>query len=1187
MSKINYLIIPNSNTITGTANDDILNGTAGIDKIYGLDGNDTLNGLSGNDVLEGGNGNDALNGADGGDTLHGLSGNDTMSGGSGDDALEGGDGKDVITGDDGSDVLYGGAGNDTLAGGAGLDVIDGGDGEDTAVYNLPFASATIYGVASATGKKITVFSVDGAEQLSGIEKIQFSDKTILTNDYLTEFQVNTYTTDDQLASATTTLVDGGFVICWQSHNQDGSDWGAYGQRYAADGSLEGKEFLINSQIDRDQSDLAVTALADGGFVIAWDSFNQDAVNTWGVYAQRYTANGKASGSEFRVNTYINGDQVYPSLTGLNDGGFVATWQSFGFDGRDIYGQRFSADSSKLGDEFRINTVTSNDQVQPTITALVDGGFVVTWSAGWGDGNGMSIAGQRYGSNGLKIGDEFRINTYTVEDQGGYNPEQRAQITALYDGGFVVFWDSHGQDGDNWGIYAQRFDAAGKPKGNEFQVNTYTIGAQTDPAVTTLADGGFVVTWSSTSQDSWLLGQRYDANAVAVGSEFRIQANANRSNVTALTDGGFMVTWDANGQDGDGYGVYGQRFDVNGQRIALLQTNHLPTGEVLISGTAQEAQILTASNTLTDADGLGKISYQWQANGTVLGDGSTYLVKASDVGKTISVTASYTDGKGTPEHVDSITTHNVLPLADAGVSITDNDYATSENGDTATFKVFLNAPPVHDVSLNFTSTDLTEGVINQPELIFTSANWSTPQDLIISGVDDSIVDGAIIYTITGSISTLDVQYSSPAVTIPQLSMSNANDDDIIYGDVGGAKIDVLNGGSGEDLLYGKDMNDDLSGGTGNDTLWGGYGNDVLSGNEGNDLLNGEQDNDHLDGGAGNDTLDGGLGADTMIGGTGSDTYYLGYDAKDVIDDQGLSSDIDTVIMPYQLSQYTLPEGIENGSITQGTGTGNLTGNDSNNSLIGNDGKNTLNGDVGRDSLFGGGGADTLIGGADSDTIDGGTGNDLIVGGNGLGDDNYTGGAGNDTVKYTSATKPISVDLMTGKASGDEIGTDKLSGIENVIAGQSDDNVNGNASNNRLEGFNGNDTLNGGAGNDSLVGNIGVDLLFGGLGADLFIFTSETESGITALTRDTIQDFKHGDGDKIDLSGIDANTVLAVNNAFTAPTIGSAFTGTFSHAGQLYFDTTTHILYGNNDADNSEDFSILLIGVTSLVATDFKL
>ena len=131
---------------------------------------------------------------------------------------------------------------------------------------------------------------------------------------------------------------------------------------------------------------------------------------------------------------------------------------------------------------------------------------------------------------------------------------------------------------------------------------------------------------------------------------------------------------------------------------------------------------------------------------------------------------------------------------------------------------------------------------------------------------------------------------------------------------------------------------------------------------------------------------------------------------------------------------------------------------------------------------------------------------------------------------------------------------------------------------------NDTLSALAGDDTLIGGAGTDKLTGGLGADTFKFNNLSDSGITAKTRDTITDFKSTQNDKIDLSGIDANSVLAGDQAFTF--INNA---TFSAdaTGQLRFDSQTGILYGSTNADTNAEFSILLSGVKSLVMGDFIL
>ena len=99
---------------------------------------------------------------------------------------------------------------------------------------------------------------------------------------------------------------------------------------------------------------------------------------------------------------------------------------------------------------------------------------------------------------------------------------------------------------------------------------------------------------------------------------------------------------------------------------VANVNDAPTGSASISGTPTEDQVLTAINTLADEDGLGTIGYQWQRNGVdILGATSTtYTLTQTDVGTSIRVVASYTDGQGTHESVISAGLGPVANVNDA-------------------------------------------------------------------------------------------------------------------------------------------------------------------------------------------------------------------------------------------------------------------------------------------------------------------------------------------------------------------------------------------------------------------------------------------------------------------------------------------------------------------------------------------
>ena len=184
-----------------------------------------------------------------------------------------------------------------------------------------------------------------------------------------------------------------------------------------------------------------------------------------------------------------------------------------------------------------------------------------------------------------------------------------------------------------------------------------------------------------------------------------------------------------------------------------------------------------------------------------------------------------------------------------------------------------------------------------------------------------------------------------------------------------------------------------------------------------------------------------------------------------------------------------------------------------SIYSGDGDDYVESFAGNDILDGGDGNDHLYAGSGNDIVDGGAGDDLIVGGDGAGNDTYRGGSGVDTVKYTSATKAISVNLSAGKASGTEINNDKLYDIENLIAGDGSDTIVGGIVSNYLYGGLGNDKIDGGAGDDLIYGGAGKDTLKGGLGhdvlygddgADRFLFDTK----LSLTNSDTISDFQDG-------------------------------------------------------------------------------
>jgi len=191
----------------------------------------------------------------------------------------------------------------------------------------------------------------------------------------------------------------------------------------------------------------------------------------------------------------------------------------------------------------------------------DGDFVITWQSSNQDGNSGGIYAQRFNASGVVQGGEFLVNTYTTDNQ--YLPG----VAMDSDGDFVIAWESYNQDGDGYGIYAQRYNAMGVAQGTEFQVNTYTTSYQASPSIAMDSDGNFTIAWESQQDGSsyGIYAQRYNASGVAQGSEFLVNThttNAQRDPAIAMeSSGDFLIAWKSLDQDGDGYGVYAQQYTI--------------------------------------------------------------------------------------------------------------------------------------------------------------------------------------------------------------------------------------------------------------------------------------------------------------------------------------------------------------------------------------------------------------------------------------------------------------------------------------------------------------------------------------------------------------------------------------------------------------------------------------------------
>jgi hypothetical protein len=356
-----------------------------------------------------------------------------------------------------------------------------------------------------------------------------------------EFQVNTHTIFQQYRPAVATNATGGFAVVWGSSLQDGSSSGVFGQMFNSAGSPVGTEFQVNTYTTNAQRSPAVGMNEAGDFVVVWSSLAQDG-HSWGIFGQMFDSAGSPVGAEFQVNTYTT-DHQYVPVVGMNAAGdFVVAWNSLDQDGDSwgVFGQMFDSAGSPVGAEFQVNTCTTSIQLSPAVGMNKAGDFVATWYGIGQDGNSWGVFGQMFDGGGSPIGAEFQANTYTT----GYPFVPALGVNPA--GGFVVVWASL-QDGSGHGIFGQMFDSGGSPVASEIQVNTYTLGPQTRPVVGVNEAGDFVVAWQSFGQDGSAFGV-FAQRGVTNGPSLSAPAPAGTVDCSEAGLNRPVITWDPGGYD---------------------------------------------------------------------------------------------------------------------------------------------------------------------------------------------------------------------------------------------------------------------------------------------------------------------------------------------------------------------------------------------------------------------------------------------------------------------------------------------------------------------------------------------------------------------------------------------------------------------------------------------------------------
>ncbi|MBT9470514.1 MAG: DUF4347 domain-containing protein [Pseudomonadota bacterium] len=727
------------------------------------------------------------------------------------------------------------------------------------------------------------------------------------------------------------------------------------------------------------------------------------------------------------------------------------------------------------------------------------------------------------------------------------------------------------DADGLGAVTYQWKAGGVDIGGATG-STFTLGqAQVGKAITVVAsytDGGGAVE-SRTSSATALVANVNDAptGAVAIAGTATQGETLSASNTLADLDGLGVVTYQWKADGADIGGATGATFTLGQAEVgkvitvtasytdgggtaetstsattaAVADANDAPTGTVAIAGAPTQGQVLTASNTLADLDGLGVVTYQWKADGVDIAgaNAATLTLGQAQVGKAVSVVASYTDGAAHAESVASPATGLIANVNDAPTG------SLAINGSVAQGQTLSVSSTIIDpdgiaggaisyqwradgvdiggatgASFNLTSVQLGKVItvvagytdlggtvesVTSPATAAVAPPLPTPPDPTPPPTTET-VDGVSIEVQTGV-----SPEGQPTQTIVVPIVTSSRPDDV--GGAAVADIPLVTGSNGVELLsvqvpagFGLQVN--------------GGSAPAAAGSSLNALL--REIRAHSAGGsldqtqlveAGSGFLQG-LSADTpLLVQTLTPTLAANTGAPDqplvitgapatpgspmtalVIDARGLppgtaiqlqNVEFAAVVGPVRLvggdgSQHVWGDG-QSQYMLLGADDDELHGGGGGDTVGSKGGADKLYGDAGDDTIFGGEDGDQVFGGADADNVQGNQGADFVQGNQG--DDIVLGGQGDDFVFGGKDN-----DLAFGDLGDDWVQGDF--GADTIHGGAGQDTLIGGDGQNRgedladlISGDSGDDSISGERGDDTLQGNQGRDTLSGGEGADV--------------------------------------------------------------------------------------------------------
>ena len=372
-----------------------------------------------------------------------------------------------------------------------------------------------------------------------------------------EWRASTFSVSAQHHAAVDVSPGGEIVAVWSSRRQQDGRAGVYAQRFSADGVALGSETAVALWSKSHQTLPAVAIDSRGNTWVVWQAHNQDGY-AGGIIARRFDADFRG-GPEIAVNQEWRGHQARPAVAVSDEGIAVIVWTSTSAgEPQRIRARLFDENGQPASDEFAVSTAADRTEMIPSVAFGGDGSLAVVYSVFDASMKPAGIRMQRFSSAGERLGSEINVS-------GALRNSQIEPTIAATAKGYVVAWLDGESDGSDYGVLARRFDAAGRPLSDPFVVNTTREGPQNAAAIAVATDGSFAIGWNSSDGDeAGIFAQRFAADGTRIGDELRINdhtggkqemhAAAGTQRLVFGPMGDLICVWNGDADLGDGSSV---------------------------------------------------------------------------------------------------------------------------------------------------------------------------------------------------------------------------------------------------------------------------------------------------------------------------------------------------------------------------------------------------------------------------------------------------------------------------------------------------------------------------------------------------------------------------------------------------------------------------------------------------------